>query len=35
MHNPMGAGGLPHKKVEDARREISIEPQKGINLGVA
>ena len=30
-----GGGGLPHKKGGDARREISNEPLKGTNLGVA
>ena len=29
------AGGLPYKKGGDARREISIEPLKGTDLGVA
>ena len=30
-----GGGGLPYKKGGDARREISNEPLKSTNLGVA
>ena len=30
-----GVGGLPYIKGGDARREISNEPLKGTNLGVA
>ena len=30
-----GGGGLPYIKGGDARREISNEPLKGTNLGVA
>ena len=32
---PRGGGGLPYIKGRDARREISNEPLKGTNLGVA
>ena len=32
---PGGGGELPYKKGGDARREISNEPLKGTNLGVA
>ena len=33
--NSVFRGGLPYKKGGDARREISNEPLKGTNLGVA
>ena len=35
MLNRIPPGGLPYKKSGDARPEISIEPIKSTNLGVA
>ena len=32
---PGGGGGLPYEKGRDAHQEISNEPLKGTNLGVA
>ena len=35
IYEPLGGGATIYKKGGDSRREISIEPLKGTNLGVA